>query len=124
MKILRVPLIEGLPLVLTDHLNRELGLLRGTRVTCVSWAWDHREPFYPVMPDSGSRGVRRKWNAGSKQNPVWVMRTQLPLAAGYAITCHAAPLNLPPGANPIAAYSSSRVRRRSDLLIISRFKPD
>lgn len=90
---------------------------------------------YPVQPNSGSRGARRRWNAGSKQHPVFVMRTQLPLAPGFAVTCHSAQgmtldaavveLNLPPGANAIAAYVAiSRVRRREDLLILSHFKAD
>jgi ATP-dependent exoDNAse (exonuclease V) alpha subunit len=63
------------------------------------------------------------------------MRTQLPLAPGFAVTCHSAQgatldaavveLNLPPGANPIAAYIAiSRVRHREDVLIVSHFKPD
>ena len=91
--------------------------------------------LYPVYVDSGSGGARRKWNAGSEKHPLWVMRSQLPLAPGWAITCHAAQgttldaavveLNLPPGANPIAAYIAiSRVRHREDLLILSRFSPD
>eukprot|EP00662_Eupelagonemidae_sp_cell21_P041057 gene41057-65910_t len=69
------------------------------------------------------------------------MRTQLPLAPGWAVTCHASQgstldaavveLNLPPGASAIAAYvaiSSSlathRVRRLTDLLILTPFKAD
>ena len=164
-----LPLVQGLPLILTDHVDRGLGLLRGTRVTCVRWAYHHKEEFvaptdhrclqyipryvivrkegatwclphlrpgeFPVQVDSGSRGSRRRWNAGSERNPVYVTRTQLPLAPGYAITCHGAQgttldaavveLNLPPGANPIAAYIAiSRVRRPEDLLILSQFKAD
>ena len=115
-----LPLCEGLPVFLSDHVNRDRKLLKGRRGYVCSWqhatdgavrvdptcvVWNQLpKVVYVKFPEAQwqipglALGVypvtpqRRTWflDAGRKQPCLAVTRTQLPLLPAFAMTAHQA----------------------------------
>ena len=149
-----LPLAIGMPVALTEHLDRGKQLLRGSVGHVHSWQWNDndRRPstvyvkfpdaewmldginelgVYPICP------VKREWylDHGRDRPTLKVQRTQVPLTPAYAMTTHSSQgktlkavlldLAFDKRAPPtIGLVAATRARSREDVLILRPFNGD
>ena len=149
-----VPLAIGMNVVLTEHVDRGKGLLRGSvgYVHSLLWNDNYRRPatvyvkfpeakweldginepgVYPIHP------IKREWylDHGRDSPTLKLQRTQVPLTPGYAMTIHSSQgktlkavlLDLAfdtRAPSTIGLVAATRVRSREDVLILRPFDGD
>ncbi|CAE7259812.1 pfh1 [Symbiodinium natans] len=143
-----LPLAVGMPVALTQHVDRsEKALLKGRVAHVHSWDWPENDQQYVKFKDadwtldgSTEKGlypiepVKRTWKLDKgRKNPVLaVSRTQLPLVPAFAITAHSSQgktlsavlLDFNIHRRTHVSYGTvvaSRVRSREDVLILRAF---
>eukprot|EP00662_Eupelagonemidae_sp_cell21_P057755 gene57755-biopygen32796 len=144
------PLVEGMPVSLTDHIDKGKQLLKGTEGKLEGLWLDPEEPA-PSHSAEGECVLRKlpvaaivrfphvdepvkiamkttRWclnpSQRSKRQQVWVTRKQLPIVPAYAVTAHSSQADLnesPRWGGGVPA--EGRLRRLSDLLVFASFDP-
>ena len=149
-----LPLAIGMPVALTEHLDRGKQLLRGSVGHVHSWQWNDndRRPstVYVKFPEAEwmldginelgvypIRPVKREWylDHGRDRPTLKVQRTQVPLTPAYAMTTHSSQgktlkavlldMAFDKRAPPtIGLVAATRVRSREGVLILRPFNGD
>jgi hypothetical protein len=109
-----LPLVEGMPVVLSDHIDKGRFLLKSTQGTLVGLWFDpadaaahvgedgegilQKQPVaalvkFPHLEEPVKLGIHSsRWCLNPSQKPksqqVWITRKQLPIVPAYAITAH------------------------------------
>ncbi|CAF1013947.1 unnamed protein product [Rotaria sp. Silwood1] len=124
-----LPLVPGVPVLLTENVAIELGLSNGTRGIFRQLVYDE-SPEDELLPENVAKAAK----INKKTTKLTIKRKALPLIPAYSMTTHKSQgqtlgkiivdLVMPPGPLEVASVyvPLSRVKRLDDLLIIRPFE--